>query len=278
MLDCFQSITILLKVKRFWIEVSEILSMSPENRENMWNTIQLHYNEKHRFYHTLTHIHELLLLVKQHRALICDYPSVVLSIFFHDVIYNPRRHDNEEASAEVFKVMMEESIQNKYPQSLANKVVKYILETKTHNVLQSSDEDLRLFIDFDMSILGRDRFTYMKYAQNIRREYIHIPLAEYCKGRATFLRKFLNETASIYATERFQKTHEQAARDNLLWECGLLDCGRIPGGSDDVSLRKSWLAWEWFGRTSPLAVGAMVMLVSMAVAVVAPTVRSLRTR
>lgn len=180
------------------------------------------------------------------------------------IIYDPHRQDNEELSADFFKVNMEKLLNIDDQITLVTKVVDYVLATKAHNVLQSYDEDLRLFIDFDMSILGRDRLTYTKYAQNIRREYIHISLSDYCRGRSAFLRKFLDETVSIYATQQFRGSHEQRARDNITWECDILDNGRIPGFDKDVTMSRSPLSWQLSWMVIPMAAAALATCFAVA--------------
>jgi predicted metal-dependent HD superfamily phosphohydrolase len=48
------------------------------------------------------------------------------------------------------------------------------MATKEHSVLDSIDNDLKLFIDFDMCALGRQQGRYIEYAIAIRKEYILI--------------------------------------------------------------------------------------------------------
>ena len=53
-----------------------------------------------------------------------------------------------------------------------------------HNEEKSGVRDLHYFLDFDLSILGANKIEYTLYARNIRKEYIHVPEAEFCERRA----------------------------------------------------------------------------------------------
>src|SRR5689334_10156503 len=57
------------------------------------------YGEPHRHYHTLYHIAALLALLDRHGSDGSDREALTLAILFHDVVYDPARPDNEEASA-----------------------------------------------------------------------------------------------------------------------------------------------------------------------------------
>jgi predicted metal-dependent HD superfamily phosphohydrolase len=102
--------------------------------------------------------------------------------------------------------------------------------TKSHNGLESDDYDydLKLFIDLDLSILGRNREEYLTYANNIRQEYIHISDEKYCEKRSEFIKEMLQNTNYIYASIEFRSLFENIARDNMMWECTQLDHKLIP--------------------------------------------------
>ena len=111
------------------------------------------------------------------------------------------------------------------------KVDSYILATKSHQAAsttaQGDQDDQRLFLDFDMSILGQPREMYMEYAGMIRQEYIHVPRDVYLIKRAEVLETFLKQPW-IYATEEYRQTQEQIARDNIQAEIQELRQGQIP--------------------------------------------------
>jgi predicted metal-dependent HD superfamily phosphohydrolase len=153
-----------------------------------------------------------------------DHHAVYLSIYFHDIIYNPKSSTNEEDSANIFDQLFSSYLDR----SLIDKVKLYILETKKHDVIDSNDKYLQFFIDFDMSVLGRSRAKYVEYATQIRQEYQHVEYEAYCKGRSKILRDFLQQTSSIYATTELRDLYEEVARANVSWECEVLEAGTIP--------------------------------------------------
>src|SRR5688572_28964240 len=67
--------------------------------EKYWAEIMHAYTHKSRFYHNLNHLNHLLMELEAVRERICDWQMMVFTLFYHDLIYNPVRSDNEEKSA-----------------------------------------------------------------------------------------------------------------------------------------------------------------------------------
>jgi len=200
--------------------------------EALWHLVSSRYTEEQRHYHTLVHIEDLLRQADQFESLISDKKAVDLAIIFHDIIYDPKSPTNEEDSAKLFETLLGPSgtstaLARSLTPELVGKVYQYIIETKKHAVLDSEDNDLRLFIDFDMSILGSDADRYLSYAAQIRKEYIHVPPDVYCTSRAQFLRNLLVQVSHIYSSKEYA-SFEERARSNIASECDLLEAGRIP--------------------------------------------------
>lgn len=190
------------------------------NIDSIWFVVERHYSEPHRAYHNLTHIQALLALSASIPVALVDPQAVDLAIIFHDIIYDPKSKTNEEDSAALFKSLFPAE------SPLRDKVIQYIIETKKHSVLDSNDNDLKWFIDFDMSIVGSAREDYIIYARQIRQEYSFVPEEDYCRGRAAVLRTFLNG-GRIFATEECYEKWEAQARANIEWECSVLSSGRL---------------------------------------------------
>lgn len=221
-----------------WTTLCKEQGFTEKQSRDIWDVIETRYNEPQRYYHTLEHIQALLNLADQYAAQLSDKLVVLLAIYFHDIIYDPKSKTNEEDSAEVFMQLCSSLLDKETCQ----KVHQYIIETKKHDVGESLDNDLKLFIDFDMSILGQDTATYPEYARNIRKEYEFVPEADYCKGRAAVLTSFLQAGASagaapaaeeavtkkyVFASPLFRELYEEQARRNLAWECEILNAGKL---------------------------------------------------
>ena len=167
------------------------------------------YSSPKRYYHDITHITNLLKLWENNKNKLGDEEIVYLVIWFHDAIYDSWKSDNEELSAEMAKEFL---IKINYPIYKIDKVVQYILATKTHE--SNGDSDLNFFLDFDLSILGADETIYDIYAQQIRDEFSFYPNFLYNRGRRKVLNAIL-EKKSIYKTDEFKALLENQARTNI---------------------------------------------------------------
>lgn len=168
------------------------------------------YSEKHRFYHNLSHVSALLMIAESFREKISDHDSVCLAIWFHDVIYQPKNSDNEIESAKLAVIKLTEL---NFPKSVLEKVERMILATQKHDA-SGMDQDGKLFLDFDLSILGTKEEIYKKYARAIKQEYSFVPDAVYRYRRKIILRRFLLN-GNIYYTDEVRALFEEQARLNI---------------------------------------------------------------
>ena len=174
-----------------------------------WNEIVKKYSLSNRFYHNLNHINELIGLSINYKSVINDLEVLQLSIFYHDVIYNAIKKDNELKSAVFCKKYLEKI---NFPKEKINKCYNYILATKNHQ--SNKDNDLNYFLDFDLSILASKSADYNNYIKQIRKEYSIFPDIIYYAGRKKVLQHFLKQKR-IYKTDEFFSNFENIARDNL---------------------------------------------------------------
>ncbi|ASZ11645.1 hypothetical protein KTO58_16760 [Chitinophaga pendula] len=176
-----------------------------------------HYSEPHRQYHTLSHISRLLQLTQQYQHLIADPDTLTFAVFFHDLIYDIQRTDNEALSAAA-AIRFLHCI--RYPETLMQKTAAFINATKSH-INDTNNPDLDLFLDIDLSILGEHPDTYRHYTSQIRHEYAAYPDETYSKGRKKILQHLLDHP-TIYKTPTFRQTHESQARINIQTELSSL--------------------------------------------------------
>ncbi|MCW3463737.1 HD domain-containing protein [Chitinophaga nivalis] len=168
------------------------------------------YGSPNRYYHNLSHIHQLLTLQQQYAAQLQQTDVVLFAIFFHDVVYNVLKTDNEAKSALAAEKHLR---QLGYPADKTALVKDYIIATQTHLPTQQ-DTDLDFFLDFDLQILGTAPDNYIAYTQQIRREYGVYPKMVYNPGRKKALQHFLDMPA-IYCTHDFRTLYETPARKNI---------------------------------------------------------------
>ncbi|XP_013406972.1 prolyl 3-hydroxylase OGFOD1 [Lingula anatina] len=189
------------------------------------------YSESHRHYHTIHHIINMLKLWSSHQQHLKQPLLVALAVIFHDVIYDPKRDDNEERSAEFFKKFAREM---RLPSEESELVSGWIVLTKSHKTPVHATpgfygkEDWHYLLDFDMAVLGWPDEDYEKYSDQIRQEYIHIPSEHFNSRRVQVLQSFL-QIPNIYATKEFRDKFEVQARKNIQEEIRRLQNSLLKG-------------------------------------------------
>ncbi|MFD0895419.1 hypothetical protein KBB96_20215 [Luteolibacter ambystomatis] len=179
----------------------------------LWLDLGSRYSEPHRHYHTLDHIEASL----AHLDEVEVNPAVEGAIWFHDVVYDPTRDDNEAQSAAFFL----ETTRPWIDPSFAERVHRLILATD-FRVAREDDPDEWLMTDIDLAILAAEASEYDAYAKAIRQEYAHVPDEEFRRGRLAVMQRFLEEP--VYRSEAF-RSREETARENIRRELAALAGG-----------------------------------------------------
>lgn len=180
--------------------------------ETLWNEIEINYSNTSRTYHTLTHLENLFEQLNEVKSHINDWDTILFTMFYHDIVYNPSRNDNEEQSAEVARKQLQSL---SVPQEMISKCIQQIIATKSHSI--SPDNDTNIFTDADLSILGQDWEVYSEYSKQIRKEYSIYSDSEYNLGRKNVIKHFL-DMENIFKSDIFRVKYENPARRNLLRE------------------------------------------------------------
>jgi predicted metal-dependent HD superfamily phosphohydrolase len=188
-----------------------------ETIQKLWWEIEQNYGDKGRHYHTLEHLENIISELEPYKEQVKDYDIILFSVFYHDIIYNIHQTDNEEKSAELAAKRLDSLA---IAPTRAEACKKQIVATKTH--VENSDYDINLFIDADMSVLGKDADAYNRYLGNVRKEYSFYPDLLYNNGRKAVLRHFL-AMDHIYKTSEFRDKYEAQARENIVGELATLD-------------------------------------------------------
>jgi len=190
--------------------------------EDVWN--QLHaqavpqvvfdelvnaYSSPDRFYHNLAHIQDCLAIFDLTKSLAVHPEEVELAIWFHDAVYDPRRDDNEQKSAEWAVSTID---QFALDHVVAERVFNLILATR--HTMQVSDRDAQFMVDIDLSILGREADVYWQYENNIRKEFAWVPESVFREKRIEILQGFLDRQY-IYSHQTYRDMFERRARQNL---------------------------------------------------------------
>ncbi|RMG31795.1 MAG: hypothetical protein D6730_00890 [Bacteroidetes bacterium] len=198
------------QMKSQWMEAARLAGIQLAEALEFWPRIQQYYGQKHRHYHKLEHIAELLHWASRLEAHIEQPQAVHLAIWFHDLIYLPHKQNNEAQSARLARRLMQ---QWGLPAQLVSTVEQMILSTAGHQPRLES-HDCRLFLDMDLAILGSTAAEYQAYCLAIRQEYRLYPDFLYQKGRKHILKHFL-QRPHIYFTAPMRQQLEQRARENM---------------------------------------------------------------
>ncbi len=176
------------------------------------------WSEPWRAYHTLDHLQEMLaelghcphrFAAQEGYCVHFDQTAIQMAIWYHDAVYSTQAKDNEERSADLFRVM---AGRYRLGVDFTDRVVFLIEATKHARVLD--DLNARALCDIDLAILGKSEFDFDEYERQIRDEYNWVPEAQFREKRAEILQSFLKRK-NIYSTQFFQKKYEERARKNL---------------------------------------------------------------
>lgn len=146
--------------------------------------IQKRWQESHRFYHNENHLNQLLedIEVVSKKELLSEPEKevLVLTAFFHDVIYDPTRQDNEEVSAEYFLKKSKKNTQTEL-------IHQIILDTKQH---ESEEKLSKIFCNLDTKVVHQSTFSQLLvWERQIFKEFQFLDWRVYRAGRLHFLEK-----------------------------------------------------------------------------------------
>ncbi len=162
-----------------------------------------------RAYHTLDHILDCLARLDEAGAPADYRDPVEAAIWFHDVVYDPHRADNETRSGEWAARVLSAA---QAPARMVGRIGELIRITAHKS--PAADPEGALLCDVDLSILGRAEAEFERYERRIREEYAWVPEPLYRTTRARILSSFL-ERERIFLTDHFHDRYEATARANL---------------------------------------------------------------
>ena len=141
----------------YWALTAKQLSLDDDTTQKFHASLYNAYSEVQRHYHSIQHIVECFEHFHQIKTYLDDPLSVELAIWFHDVIYNPQAHDNEQQSADY----MQRMLKNVLGAEQIAKLYAWILATKAH--APTVDTDLAYLLDIDLAILASDPMRFAEY-------------------------------------------------------------------------------------------------------------------
>ena len=195
-------------------------AIEPAILKALWQDIGVRYNESQRAYHSLQHIQQLFTQFEQIKHHLNESHIIALVLFYHDVIYEPTRSDNELKSAE-YAV---ETLRPYLSAAQCQYIYALIMMTANHKLAECSNAqknfDSAYLLDMDLSILGASWSEYEQYAQAVRQEYAYVSNPDYRDGRRAVLTELLAHP-KLYLTDYYDRLEKQA-RQNIKREIKIL--------------------------------------------------------
>lgn len=201
------------------------------------------YAEPHRAYHDQRHLTEVLDTIDELAGEAKDPDDVRLAAWFHDAVYDPKAKAgaNEEESAQLAEA---ELAAYGLEAARVAEVGRLIRLTAGHDSTEG-DANGAVLCDSDLRILATDKNRYERYTADVRKEYAHVPDADFAKGRARILEQL--GTGRIFRTTHAYDAWEPSARENV--------------GRELDRLRPGAAARRWAGLVPLLYLGAALGLV-----------------
>ncbi len=212
------------ELDRKWQELWQLRSnsvigepyLNRQEIDRVFRLLVIAYTQPDRHYHNLQHIHHVLTILDRFPHRLQDPMSVALAAWFHDFVYDSRSIDNEIQSAKLAGELLQDI---GLSSETIDRTQQLILATQGHQT-NIRDNDLCIFLDADLAILGTNPERYQIYARSIRHEYSWVSAELYREGRSRVLESFL-QRQRLYHTELLFDELEARARLNIQTEIRL---------------------------------------------------------
>jgi predicted metal-dependent HD superfamily phosphohydrolase len=192
------------------------LAGTSDTSRTEWAAVVAAWSEPHRRYHDLGHLAAVLGLVGELEGEAADPAAVRLAAWYHDVVYDPARGDNEEASAGRARA----GLRGLVDRERIAEVERLVLLTAGHDA-GDDDPDGAVLCDADLAVLASPPDAYAAYASAVREEYGHLPDDVFTTGRIAVLEHLLALPA-LYRLPAVAADWTPRARANLTAELSLL--------------------------------------------------------
>jgi predicted metal-dependent HD superfamily phosphohydrolase len=204
-------------LRREWACFCDHANVPATDRKAAFSMIADAYGTPGREYHGLlhpVHLFRVLRMAREGRDWFLSYPRGValeMAVLYHDLVYDPKRKDNEERSAEVAR---HHALRFHFSEGIVEDVVRLILATKHAGLPQDRLE--QMMVDLDLSPLAVPWESFKRNSEGIRREYKHVSDAEFVLGCRAFLESMLPpKRPHIFSTIYFREHYEVNAQANL---------------------------------------------------------------
>lgn len=186
-----------------------LLAGAPDDSTAIHQRLIDGYNESQRHYHDLEHIEHCLRMFDACRPKLEQPDAVELSVWFHDVVFEPGRCDNERLSADLY-LQYTENVHSPEMRALVDRLIMSTL----HNGDALTDADAAYMIDIDLSSFGLPWSEFLRDSDDLRLENSSLSDAEYYE-KSTGFQNCLLARDRFFRTDFFAERYETRARENL---------------------------------------------------------------
>ena len=162
---------------------------------------------ENRYYHTLRHIRATLNALKDFHLDPEERVKVELGLWFHDVVYDASKEDNEKQSAEHFARFAKYA---NIPFADSFDIMGMIMATRHVHLPVTLLQEI--ICDCDLAELASPYHSLN--SKNVRKEYGFLSDDEWILGRSQFINSMLSKE-HIYNTVEYRGALEDTARHNL---------------------------------------------------------------
>ncbi len=154
-------------------------------------TILKAYTETHRHFHTPTHVLDLLRMIESD---VFDTDREKFSFYcaalFHDVVYEPRRKDNELQSSLVFC----QAYKKEYESIIDFQLVNDLINGTALIDDRKARPEVQRFNSYDRIVLTKPVDALLEYGEKIWKEYSHVPYSKFLEGHFALIRTLVCST------------------------------------------------------------------------------------
>ena len=182
-------------------------------QEDLGRDLLERWGEPHRHYHGPGHLLAVLEALEQLTPPAASAPrprAVWLAAWFHDAVYNGRPGVDEQESADLAADWLPAAGCSGEERA---EVVRLVLLTATHSP-GPEDRAGALLCDADLSVLGGTPAEYRSYVRDVRKDYAHVPDADFAAGRTAVVGRLL-ALDPLYRTPAAREKWLERARQNL---------------------------------------------------------------
>jgi predicted metal-dependent HD superfamily phosphohydrolase len=178
------------------------------NGDQVWLALQRHYQEPHRYYHTLAHLNHCLRELDAAGDHVTELSATEMAIWFHDIIYHYGARDNEILSVDYFRHVAAPAM----PVEFVDRVSEFIIATQHTGAAQ--DASVAYVVDIDLSGFGLPWEDYLSDSNALRHEASGVSDDQYYRGKLRFLGE-LQRWPSLFQTDFFRSRLESVAQSNI---------------------------------------------------------------